>query len=55
MESSKLPDFRSFCESSFHLTHRVRNVSDGRETQKIPASTVYHATFLMGAWKPTCI
>jgi len=49
MEITKLPDFRSFCESEFHLTHRTSLVSDGRQNASIPACTVYHATFLMGA------
>ena len=48
MENSKLPDFRSFCESKFHLTYRAASVSDVRENPNIPASVVYQAVFLMG-------
>jgi len=48
MENSKLPDFRSFCESKFHLTYRASSVSDVRENPTIPASVVYNAVFLMG-------
>ena len=49
MESSKLPDFRFFCESQFNLAHRVSFVSDCRSNASIPASVVYNAVFLMGA------
>jgi len=49
MESGKLPEFRSFCESQFHLTHRGSLVKDKRQNVAIEASTVYHAVFLMGA------
>ena len=49
MESKKLPDFRSFCESKFNLTYRVSEVKDERENADIPASVIYNAVFLMGA------
>ena len=48
MEGEKLPDFRCFCESKFHLTYRASMVSDVRENPSIPASVVYNAVFLMG-------
>lgn len=48
MEHRKLPQFRSFCESKFHLTHWASCVKDKRHAVEIEASTIYHAVFLMG-------
>ena len=49
MQRCKLPCFRSFCESNFHLTYRASSMKDRRSDVQIPAATVYHAVFLMGS------
>lgn len=49
MNNKQLPDFRSFMESSFHLSFRESQVTDGRVAPEITASTVFHAVCLMGA------
>jgi len=49
MESSKLPSFRHFCESHFHLSSRISDVDDGRSNVQIPASTIVSAIAFMGA------
>ncbi|MFQ5753339.1 MAG: hypothetical protein ACE5HI_15215 [bacterium] len=49
MEQGKIPEFRAFCESKFHLTHWASCVKDKRQNVEIPASTVYNSVFLMGA------
>ena len=48
IDTKKLPDFQSFCESQFHLAHRAATVRDRRGETKIPASTVFSAVCLMG-------
>ena len=45
----KLPDFQSFCETKFRLSHYAKQVKDRRGEVKIPASTVFSAVLLMGA------
>jgi len=49
MDNGQLPDFRSFIESRFHLSHRASVVGDGRVDPDIPASVVFHAICFMGA------
>jgi hypothetical protein len=49
MNNKQLPDFRSFMESSFHLSFRESRVTDGRVAPEITASTVFHAVCFMGA------
>lgn len=49
MDNGQLPDFRSFIESRFHLSHRASVVDDGRVDPDIPASTVFGAICFMGA------
>lgn len=49
MESSKLPSFRSFCETEFKFTHRTTLITDGRANPDIPASTIVSAITFMGA------
>ena len=49
MDNNHLPGFRSFIESSFHLSSRESQVKDGRVAPDIPASTVFHAVCFMGA------
>jgi len=49
IEPRNLPDFQSFCEQKFHLTHQATAVRDKRSDSKIPASTIFDAVFLMGA------
>jgi len=49
IDVKKLPDFQSFCETKFCLSHYARPVKDRRGEVKIPASTVFSAVFLMGA------
>jgi hypothetical protein len=49
MNNGQLPDFRSFIESRFHLSHRASGVDDGRVDPDIPASTVFGAICFMGA------
>ena len=48
MDNGQLPDFRSFIEPRFHLSHRASGVDDGRVDPDIPASTVFHAICFMG-------
>jgi len=49
INAKKLPDFQSFCETKFRLSHYARQVRDRRDEVKIPASTVFSAVLLMGA------
>ena len=49
MNNKQLPDFRSFMESSFHLSFRESQVTDGRVAPEITASTVFHGVCFMGA------
>jgi hypothetical protein len=49
MDNGQLPDFRSFIEQRFHLSHGASGVYDGRVDPAIPASTVFHAICFMGA------
>ena len=49
MDKGQLPDFRSFIEPRFHLSHRASGVDDGRVDPDIPASTVFHGICFMGA------
>jgi hypothetical protein len=49
IEARKLPDFQTFCESKFYLSHRAAAVRDKRGDAKVAASTVFSAVWLMGA------
>ncbi len=48
IDAKKLPDFQSFCETKFHLSHRASQVRDRRGDSKIPPATVFSAIWLMG-------
>jgi len=49
IDVKKLPDFQSFCETKFRLSHYAKQVKDRRGEVKIKASTVFSAVLLMGA------